>query len=236
MVGLLLIGLAWFGVVALVPVWQVRTAVAALREGRSGLEDQIAKLGGQQYAAHKIVRYLNFPRHTAQDRALAIDLLGSCGGHGKAAAPLLTQSLDGREDVGGDGAVVRISAAAALGRITPPPDIAVPALVRATKDPCAMVRLNAIRSLGQIGPSAGESVPLLIDIIKGAAVGDLSKTPFSDPGLASAILAIDALGRIAPGDIEAIKVLESLTSNPVLGATAQSALARVKRPEAVHRE
>jgi HEAT repeat protein len=96
----------------------------------------------------------------AKTRATAAKELGHLGAVNAAdtreAIPLLLDLL--KKD---SAASVRQAAAAALGRIDPPPEKAIPAFTEALKDKNAGVRMAAATSLGQLGGEAKEAIPAL---------------------------------------------------------------------------
>jgi HEAT repeat protein len=140
----------------------------------------------------------------------AVQALGRIGPEAASAVPDLALVLG----QAGGSAVIRSSAAAALGRIARHPDLAVPALTEATRDADPGVRESALRALAAFGADAGPAVPALI-----AALADGSES--------TRILAAEALGRIGPGARSALPFLEaarnnnqSVMSGPVLAAVA----------------
>lgn len=91
------------------------------------------------------------------------------------------------------------TAADSLGRIGQP---AVPALVRALREPDPKIRLRAVRILGRIGPDAEDAVDDLVHVL-------------SDPQLAVRKAAVRALGQIGPAAGEAVEpLLQVLDETP----------------------
>ena len=62
------------------------------------------------------------------------------------------------------------SAAITLGRIHAQPEVVVPALVKALRDPDDYVRSDAINALGAFGADATSAVPALIGCLKNPSV------------------------------------------------------------------
>ena len=102
---------------------------------------------------------VNIVYHTADTRrADAADLLGEFGPCAKAASPALLQALQGRD------AMVRPSAAGALGKIQADPEVVIPLLIKCLdqKD----VDDAAALALADYGPAAKAAVPKLIELSK----------------------------------------------------------------------
>jgi HEAT repeat protein len=100
---------------------------------------------------------------SAKKRATAAKELGEIGAvnaaDAKDAIPILLDLLKKDNDSG-----VRQATAAALGRMDPEPEKAVPVLTNALKDKKAGVRMAAATSLGQLGPEAKDAIPALRDL------------------------------------------------------------------------
>jgi HEAT repeat protein len=115
---------------------------------------------------------------------------------------------------------LRIRAAYALGRISPPSRETVAALIKGVDDRAQEVRWYSADSLGRFGPAAKEAVPVLLAGVKDPA----NDKPFQRT-------AAQAFGRIGSGAEEAVPWLVEALKDPdaPLRVTAALALWRIKK-------
>lgn len=107
---------------------------------------------------------------------------------------------------------VRMYAADALGRVSPPTPSVVRALIRRVRDPDRAVHSRAVEALGSIGPAAAPSVPALLDALERR-------------GDQPTVTLVQALGRIGPAAIAAVPALiEVLEGDPSSVAVVAQAL------------
>ena len=114
-----------------------------------------------------------------------------------------------------DEPLVRAACAAALERVRPPAvsAAAVPALVAALERPDLRVRAVACSVLIRFGPEAREAIPALLATAREKRSDSVDAAPLSQ---APNLLAIQALGRIAPKTESAGEVITAL--NEILRA------------------
>ncbi len=121
-------------------------------------------------------------------------------------------------------ALVRTEAANALGRIGPRADAAVPALVKAARDPDPTVRLAAIGALGEMGPVAAKDAAPVLSVLIDHTDPDLRR---------SAADAVGRMGASARGAIPALQQMQTL-NDPIDRSMATIALVRIDpQPAAV---
>jgi len=157
-----ILGLAVFYVAVVAPLREVHATLRDWEDGQVSGDEVIARLGGPERAAHRLVTYLRLPRWLGTDRRYTADMLGYIGPEAKAAVPALVKAL-GDSDTG-----VLYCVARALGKIGPEAKAAVPALVKTLGDSDPIVRVNATWALGEIGPDAKDAVPALVKALDGA--------------------------------------------------------------------
>jgi HEAT repeat protein len=108
-----------------------------------------------------------------------------------------------RENLKSDQVKLRFDAARSLGVIGPDAKAAVPELIGALRDPGPEVKMAAVFTLGEIGPAAADAVEPLMRV-----VNDFEK----DRG--TAMMAIDAIGRIGPAAGRVVPVFTAMLKAP----------------------
>lgn len=211
---LLILGLAVFIVAVVVPLRQTHEAVRACMAGQIDGYEVVARLGGEERAAHQLATYLRLPKWMKAYRRGPALLLGMIGPKARESVPALVEAL-GDSDVD-----VRAAAASALGQIGSEARDAVPPLVKAVEDEDSSVRQDAIWALGEMGQEASEAVPALVEALGDAKTG----VRWS---------AARSLGRIGPAAKETVPALEKLLNDPdmQIRAAAAEALEKIRGKE-----
>jgi hypothetical protein len=99
---------------------------------------------------------------------LLIPAIEALGGHGEVRASDVQEAVEPLTELlkNDSNAKVREAAALTLGKVSPDPEVAVPALVAALKDKVQQVPLAACNALARIGPEAKEALPALLELMK----------------------------------------------------------------------
>lgn len=206
-----ILGLALFIVVWVVPVWHAHSALCSHLRGDIGENEVVGQLGGQTRACRKLSLYLRCPDCVAKKKYMAAYLLQHCGDDG---VPALRKALHDDEWF------VRRCAALALGEIGPGARAAEPELGRALRDPEPGVRVHAVWALGQLGRCSRAWWPDLVECLKDAD---------SDVRLRAA----EALAKVGAGGMEVEAGLVKLKEdeNELVRQAAAQALKRIRGPE-----
>ena len=141
---------------------------------------------------------------------LAMAGIARAGGQPEADQKPLAQWVEALDD---EDAEARRQAAAALGRLGPEAEAAVPKLTGCLTDRDPDVRFSAAHALGSIGLPSKPAVPALINVMK--------DTAFTRDGRPVWIMASLALGHVGPGAVpELIAALEDPNPHVCIGAAA----------------
>jgi HEAT repeat protein len=213
---LLALGLAWF--LASETVVLYRAHAILCQKASLSPEESLRRLGGPERAARTLTLYLRLPGWWANQREMAVYLLGRCG---KAAVPALIRALSDPspyvqvaaastlsnlagessavvpallESLGDPAPELRAVAAHALGAVGRGQPAVVPALIRTLDDPEPRVRYFAAAGLGRLGQEAAGAVPALL-------------AKLTDPEGEVRKMAVVALGQIGPGAKAAVPQL-----------------------------
>lgn len=166
-----------------------------------------------QYGPQQIPYLIDIARDSSKPtaRMAAIRALGAFGPKAAEAIPVLIAAL---QDQTWDG---RDVAAESLGFIRQADPQVVAALKTALGDTDERVRMAAARALGRLRTDDAKAIEALISALR-------------DPDSSVQMTAVEALGEIGPPAQKALGALESLatTASPVLRASIQQALARIK--------